>query len=73
MTILYDVFEQEWASQYTKPMIYSDVERKDAVDRINKTIQKYSTERVKQWNKEIDGLLTFVRIATRPSGFYCLR
>ena len=51
-------------------MIYSDVERKDAVDRINKTIQKYSTERVKQWNKEIDGLLTFVSIRHLNVVFY---
>ena len=27
-----------------------------------KTVEKYSDELVEQWNKEIDGLLTFVSI-----------
>ena len=29
-----------------------------------KTVEKYSDELVEQWNKEIDGLLTFVSIRT---------
>ena len=30
------------------------------MDRIMGTVKRYSDERVEQWNKEIDGLLTFV-------------
>ena len=40
--------------------IYTDEEREEAWDRITDTVKKYSDERVEQWNKEIDGLLTFV-------------
>ena len=34
-----------------------------------KTIEKYSDELVEQWNKEIDGLLTFVSIIHLPFCF----
>ena len=40
---------------------YTDEEREKAWERITLTVEKYSDELVEQWNKQIDGLLTFVR------------
>ena len=40
--------------------MYTDEEREKAWGRITLTVEKYSDELVEQWNKEIDGLLTFV-------------
>ena len=40
---------------------FSDEERDEAWKNITKAAKKYSDEMVEQWNKEIDGLLTFVR------------
>ena len=34
---------------------------KKAEEEIAKIVERYSDEIVEQWNKEIDGLLTFVR------------
>ena len=45
--------------------IYSGKERTEAMDRVMDTVKKYSDERVEQWNKEIDGLLTFVCVKVR--------
>ena len=47
--------------------MYTDKEREEAWARITLTVEKYSEELVEQWNKEIDGLLTFV------CSFYCRR
>ena len=44
--------------------MYTDKEREEAWGRITLTVEKYSDELVEQWNKEIDGLLTFVSIRT---------
>ena len=41
--------------------VYTDQEREEAWNRLTETVKKYSDERVDQWNKQIDGLLTFVR------------
>ena len=45
--------------------MYTEEEREEALNRLTDTVKKYSDERVEQWNKQIDGLLTFVR-ARRP-------
>ena len=42
---------------------FSDEEREKAWKNITSAVEKYSDEMVEQWNKEIDGLLTFVRVA----------
>ena len=39
---------------------FSDQEREKAWKNITSTVETYSDEMVEQWNKEIDGLLTFV-------------
>ena len=41
--------------------MHTDEEREKAWGRITMTVEKYSDELVEKWNKEIDGLLTFVR------------
>ena len=38
-------------------------EKAEAWNKASKTVMKYSDEMVDQWNKEIDGLLTFVRFS----------
>ena len=44
---------------------FSDEEREKAWKNITSAVEKYSDEMVEQWNKEIDGLLTFVCLASR--------
>ena len=51
--------------------IYTDEEREDAWGRITLIVEKYSDELVEQWNKEIDGLLTFVCMDYRQSFELC--
>ena len=54
---------QKWKREntiYRVKEMYTDKEREEAWGRITLTVEKYSDELVEQWNKEIDGLLTFV-------------
>lgn len=43
--------------------VYTDTEKREAWDKASKTVEDFSNELIDQWNKEIDGLLTFVRIS----------
>ena len=59
-------FGQQWEKDNIHPNVkemYTDKQREEARERIARTVEKYSDELVEQWNKEIDGLLTFVRAA----------
>ena len=40
---------------------YSEKEKAEAWPKIAKMVEDYSEDLIEQWNKEIDGLLTFVR------------
>ena len=51
--------------------MYTDKEREEAWGRITLTVEKYSDELVEQWNKEIDGLQTFVCMVYRQSFELC--
>ena len=63
--------KQKWEDEHIYPNIkemYTEKERQEAMERIAKTVEKYSDELVEQWNKEIDGLLTFVRTFHAAAG-----
>ena len=42
---------------------YTEKEKAEAWDKASETVMKYSNEMVEHWNKEIDGLLTFVSVS----------
>lgn len=44
--------------------VFTEEEKADAWKNTAETVQKYSVELVEQWNKEMDGLLTFVRFSS---------
>ena len=52
---------QELIRDTTK--VYTEAEKTAAWNKASTTVKKYSDELVEQWNREIDGLLTFVSIS----------
>ena len=40
----------------------TNADREKAREAVAEAVERYSDELVEQWNKEIDGLLTFVRL-----------
>ena len=52
---------QELIHDTTK--VYIEAEKMAAWNKASTTVKKYSDELVEQWNREIDGLLTFVSIS----------
>ena len=44
--------------------VFTEEEKADAWKNTAETVQKYSVELVEQWNKEMDGLLTFVSFSS---------
>lgn len=43
--------------------VHTDEEKRKAWSKVSLTVSEFSNELVDQWNQEIDGLLTFVRIS----------
>ena len=50
---------------------YTEEEKVAAWNKASETVMKYSDEMVDNWNKEIDGLLTFVSISLLGSASIC--